>query len=621
MRTILLLNYLFLSFCCSQSMSYENLTSSKNNLKIENLKAITNFSSSERGYITISGVLVTNSSWKKQTISLQAHSTSWRKKTTIDKDIEILPSSRRYFRLYGEVSSNTYEIKFFVFANSRKIIRSSVQPRSGYNALRILYICPPKHFDASFLAPMMRRDLKQYRTVEIEQIGVQDLPSHWLEYSNIDVIIINSDRPFLEFGDVNNDKAQALLNWLKMGGHLVVSCASNLWLSKNKFMQHLFQLDEITTESHTSKAFENLVFSKTQYRFAHPQQRAIIKDLFWKLDYNYGSITYVGVDLKTYARSESTSNFWLQCLPKQKTPSVHEKIFKLGSENSYIDQAMFTKERAPILSLIIIMMILYFLFIGPINFTFLRKRNKTLYLIFSIPAIALVFCAVVLFYGFFSKGVSNIGKQISIYYPLENNKYYSKEFLAISSGAKNLYRIQGKEKSIVTKIFSEGSENLKYKQDKGLFIHNYPINLWETKFFRIDTVFNSSAIVLNKQGNDIVIDKGENNIEIIKSFYVKYKTREIYNLSNNSTNKTTFHYNKKLRTLNNYGYNTDLLDDNISSHLAKVINTEITNYLKCDNRDFVILLFRENWTPIKTEPSINITEKISALFMPIPRKN
>ena len=80
--------------------------------------------------------------------------------------------------------------------DGKEVIRASFSPRQNYNTLRVLYVAPKNYLDVSFLQPHIKRDLQSYRgQVEIEQIEAHDLPTHWLEYRNVDILIINLSIP------------------------------------------------------------------------------------------------------------------------------------------------------------------------------------------------------------------------------------------------------------------------------------------------------------------------------------------------------------------------------------------------------------------------------------------
>lgn len=619
MRRLLL--FIFVLCCCfGQTILYDTLVKTKSKLKIENLKAISNFSSDKMEYLTVSGVLVTDASWEKKNVSLQLYSSGFGKEVTISQDMELLPSSKRAFRLYGETSRSIYNLKFSVFFDGKEVIRTSFSPRQNYNTLRVLYVAPKNYLDVSFLQPHIKRDLQSYRgQVEIEQIEAHDLPTHWLEYRNVDILIINSDRPFLGISSMSDPRAKALVEWLRMGGHLIVSCGSHLFLSKNTFMQNLFAVDDISTESQSSEELQKMAFGKAQYAFKHPLQRAVVRDLLWTIDYSYGKITYIGGDLKTYSETNKNSGFWVKCLSRQNLQTTQNLFFK-DDEGDYIDRASFTKERAPVLALIITLMLIYVLIIGPFNFSFLRKRNRTIYLIFTIPAIAILFSFVVLFYGFFSKGVSNIGKKVSFYYDLGDGKYYAKEYVAISSGAKSLYDIAGSENATISKLFDRRDEHLKYQQGSGISIKDYPINLWETRFFRTDCVFDNKAFTIEKRKN-IVNVHNNLGVKIHKAYYVQSGTRYLYTLSENGNSSFTFKA-KPSYTIKRYGYSKPFWDQqNIPSHLAKVITAEIQRYVFFTDRDCVIAFIDKDFTPLQTSPNVNFNENVQILITPLTGEN
>ncbi|BBM83668.1 hypothetical protein [Candidatus Uabimicrobium amorphum] len=619
MRRPLLL--LFLLCCCyGQTVLYDTLVKTKSKLKIEKLRAIGNFSSHAMEYMTVSGVFVTDASWKKKKISLRVHSTDYGQEWTISQDMELLPSSKRSFRLYGHTKRRVDEIKFSVFFDGKEVIRASFSPSQRYDTFRILYVSPKNYLDGSLLQPRIQDDLKGYRNgVEMEKIQPHDLPTHWLEYRNVDALIINSDRPFLDIKSMSDPRATALFDWLKMGGHVIVSCGSHLFLSKNTFMQNLFSVAEISTESRSSEELQKFSFGKSQYAFKHPKQSAVVDDLLWTLDYGYGKITYIGGDVKNYAQANKERGFWLNCFsPRQN--AQNSTVFFKDDEGDYINRADFTKERAPILTLIITLMLIYVLVIGPFNFSFLRKRNRTIYLIFTIPAIAILFSFVVLFYGFFSKGVSNIGKKISFYYSLEDNRCYAKEYLSVSSGAKSLYDIAGSEGATVTKLFDRRDEHIQYRQDNGIFIKDYPINLWETRFFRVDSVFDHNSLTVERRKNRLSV---QNNLQvkIKKAYYVEGTTRYVYTLSAEENSSFTFQA-KPDYSLKRYGDSQIFWEkQGVPSHFAKVISSEIQRYISYTKRDFIMTFIDKDFTPTQTSPRVNFNENLQILITPLTREN
>lgn len=240
------------------------------------------------------------------------------------------------------------------------------------------------------------------------------LPIHWQSYGSASCILIN------DYSSLNLKREQetAILNYVKTGGTLIIS--TNLNPSEyngSQLLPYLPFRPEATFEPAPDlrgRVFNNknvLLMGgevKGDILLSYLQHPLIISGLVGE-----GRIIYITADL-------SGRPFTAKFEEKQLWKTLIKEINNLSAERKHIDleQALTTLPElsAPPFNLIFWTLFIYIVFVGPINYYYLKKKDKLTLLFITVPLIAIAFSSIIFFMGFSIKGSDILQRAFSIVY-------------------------------------------------------------------------------------------------------------------------------------------------------------------------------------------------------------
>lgn len=151
--------------------------------------------------------------------------------------------------------------------------------------------------------------------------------------------------------------------------------------------------------------------------------------------------------------SWSLNRTFIESLVQRTAPAVYagqefQKFMLMGRNNQYlIERALMTipELSLPSYKVIIIIFVIYILLAAPVSYIILKKRDKRELMWAVVPALSLVFVAVIYFIGFGTRLTDPILNKVSIIYGDENGNFASKSFGGVFTPNKGDLVVEGVE--------------------------------------------------------------------------------------------------------------------------------------------------------------------------------
>ncbi|MCD4783046.1 MAG: hypothetical protein K8T10_04350 [Candidatus Eremiobacteraeota bacterium] len=265
------------------------------------------------------------------------------------------------------------------------------------------------------------------------------LPVMWKGYDNVDFILINN-LPSLNLGRKHE---KAMLEYIATGGTLIFS--SNL--DPNEFNGSIFK-DHIPIKSTGSLAIDNapgatFIKSEVVVMGGKVDGEVIVKHgeipLLIKKRYGLGWIYFLTADLSTrpFNQDYEQDIIW---------KAIYDDREGAKTANLTIDNQRILSNlpelASPPLGAIFWALLVYIILIGPVNYFYLKKKDKLMYLFLTVPLISILFSTGIFLLGYSTKGSKIIFRKFSIIYlPNKQSAGLNDTIISLFSPSKTSYDI------------------------------------------------------------------------------------------------------------------------------------------------------------------------------------
>lgn len=596
------------------------------------------------GWFTITGEIATKYNWTANKIQICAkvgnyYDTS--KYFTTEMSLSA-PSRKRFFLHVIPKTYQDIELEFRVQDQVYPGPKITIDYDSSEDFLNVGYLpAKPEHHISSLqnikdfpgwnIPPQTRSYRSVLSRIYVSKIETNKLPNQWFAYTATDILILGTDQ------NLSTEQQQAIGQWVYAGGIVMFMPSDTTWLLNSDWAKQLLSVD-INNKNHRK---QNIAVLGTQIQSCitcpAPKQATSLTghpaNLFWQFPVGAGSIMYCGVPLgdSQAISSEDTTlmkeNIWTELVIPMFQEAMQKRNSYLGydisanSDNSYRsseEQLHYAldvgRKTAPGLHIILLLLMLYIVLIGPINFTYLRRKNRTIYLIWTIPLCALSFIFVILIYGYCIKGNDTRGQRVQIVHPIPQTQFSnSQEYCGILAGSQGLYNFEMKNNGYIRQLMRYNRTPIRYDETSNLKIVNHPFNLWSMDYFVTNSLIPYLDITAQMEKNhqryyptNIQIN---NNTSLTLQHPVLFYKERYYNFSDKkiSAGKNTY----EIR--NDYSESDgiqDVIRENWANYLDEDTLEMIQNIYVKRSGTFVLAWIIEPSQNNILEPSITSSEKI-----------
>ena len=239
------------------------------------------------------------------------------------------------------------------------------------------------------------------------------LPEAWKAYENIDCIVINN----LPALNMDAARQKAILDYAAAGGVIIFS--SNL--DPNEFNNSIFK-------EYLPLAPEETVVLEADKEVLNKEETVIMKGevqgetqvqledhpILIHKKFGEGHIFFVTADFsqKPFNSEYEEKEIWVRIF--KAIDSSTSKTLRINDTSRILSQL--PEMTTPPLDKIFWALLIYIVLIGPVNYFYLKKKDKLLYMFITIPIAALLFSTGIFFMGYATKGSSILLRKFNIVY-------------------------------------------------------------------------------------------------------------------------------------------------------------------------------------------------------------
>ncbi len=344
-------------------------------------------------------------------------------------------------------------------------------------------------------SPKLKKIISKDAQIYITYPSTSHLPPNWAGYESADLMIL-CNYPALS---ISLDQQKAIRDWVLSGGVLFISSS----LSPSEFSQSA--LDEIlpvtpqeTLQLQSTSAIESFAHGTPLEREADKPLLATGAEpgksdvLLWegkspllsRKNFGRGAVYYFACDITKPPFSTWSGNveFWSRVLS-----SI--VLFRKGAPAFADDSSPLSsmpQVRPPSKKNLSIFLFSYILIVGPLNYLFLRRKDRMLYTFLTVPLIAIIFTFSSFLFGYFTKGSSVLFRTVSMCeMERELTAAPLTSYFSLFSPGIERYDIHIRNpRSIAWELSTQGGKEFTLQWKEGLTIKDIAMDMWSMRRFK-----------------------------------------------------------------------------------------------------------------------------------------
>lgn len=323
------------------------------------------------------------------------------------------------------------------------------------------------------------------------------LPEVWKAYDNVDYILIN-DLPSL---NLEPEKQKAILGYAAAGGSVIFS--SNLdpgEFNNSVFKDYLPVIPETTIPLDRDESIfnqsETVITTgkvKGEVLYDYDKTPVLIRGKLGE-----GSIYFVTAD---FSRKPFKPDF--------EEKEIWTRIFRASeatiANNIRIDNtrvlANLPEMASPPLDKIFWALLVYIVLIGPVNYYYLKKKDRLMNMFLTVPLAALIFSTGIFFMGYAVKGSNILLRKFNIVYVSSGQSVgFVDSVVSLFSPSKIKYEMTLAEKESTGWELGEYGEmpETRVREEEYMVFEDLTIQMWSMRQFRAQrSRFFKEAFILN----------------------------------------------------------------------------------------------------------------------------
>lgn len=344
------------------------------------------------------------------------------------------------------------------------------------------------------------------RDVQVaEDLRKDALPESWAGYERAVMILLND----VSVQELTELQRNALVDWVRAGGTLLVSPGPDpLWL-ENEVLSRVAALPAPRVElvkklGSLEQEFGELAarepFSYYRWEGGRRLLGTAQEPLLTAFPAGLGNVYLLGMDLgrAPFTAWSNRHAFWKAIVQRVPAPPTREEWRTLiysqmgvASEQSLderIEPISIGLSSLPSVLLLLLVIGLYLVVIGPVNYLVLRRLNLQIYTVVTVPLIAFAFVLLIILLGYATRGVSSRHQRGSLsVVPAGDSRAFQTGYLGTLAASARGFDFdfgvgQAAHPLYVSREIAAAMQ-LRYEAGPATRLSGYPLKLWETGFF------------------------------------------------------------------------------------------------------------------------------------------
>ncbi len=435
--------------------------------------------------------------------------------TTFALPISLPSGAHKRIPVYVLPNNFTHEIKVELVSDGKDILSKTtiLHPQPNIN-----YIIGVAANQRGALSLVPGIQLPSGRLPLPVDVSLDELPDRSEALNSLDGLIVND----VDTSDLTPDQMSALISWVQRGGRLIIGGGSGALrttsgIPHNYLPMPINDLNELENLDALA-SFANTIPVRVPGPFVAAtsetlQGRTLAEQdglpLVQEIKFGEGYITFVALDLATapFNAWTGTTAFWETLLtpgaayPNWMPPDMSPRQMAanpIGNALSNIPSLDLPSARG-----VVILLGIYILLVGPVNYLFLRWRKKLHWGWVTIPVITIVFSAMSFGIGYAKRGSDLIVNKIAIIQAQSNGPAQVSSYIGLFSPANQSYEIEVTGENLLSPMSNYynpwmssippgggTSSNLTFVQSNPSRVRGLSVNQWSMQSFMTETTSN-----------------------------------------------------------------------------------------------------------------------------------
>jgi hypothetical protein len=418
--------------------------------------------------------------------------------------VSLANGARKRLPVYVLPNNFTHEVKVDFVAGEETLQseRVVVQPQPNINYL--IGIAANER-GAFFLLPSIR--LPSGRQPVVIDVDLATLPERPEGLRSLDCLILND----IDSSSLTPEQASALSAWVQQGGRLVIgggagAIQTTSGLPTEMLPLHpngLTDLDQLDAFAEFAQTSPVRVPGPFVVATGGNEQGQTLAEqnglpLVQEISFGDGYITLVALDLSAspFDAWTGTPSFWETILtpgavyPNWMPPDMSMRQIASGPISNALSNL--PSLDLPSAKSLAILLIVYIVVVGPINYVILRWRKKLHWAWVTIPLITILFAGLSFGIGYAKRGTDLIVNKIAIIEGQPNGSAQISSYIGLFSPANQGYEIEVSGQSLLSPMStyydpwsggSGGGNNLTFVQSNPSLMRGLTVNQWSMQSF------------------------------------------------------------------------------------------------------------------------------------------
>jgi len=420
-----------------------------------------------------------------------------------------LPSgARKRLPVYVLPNNYTHELKVDLVVNDGVVQSQNtvLQPQPNIN-----YLIGVAAQERGALALLPSIQLPNSRLPVVVDITLDTLPDRAEALNTLDCLILND----VDSSSLSPKQVDALQGWIAQGGRLLIGGGAGALQTSSGLPTSLLplqpnSLDELdNVDSLAAFADANPIRVPGPFVVATGKQIQGLTlaeqdqiPLIVEVSLGEGAITFVALDLSftPFDAWGGTSAFWEKVLssgaayPDWMPPDMSMRQLTAGPLGNALSNI--PSLDLPSASAIVVLLAIYVLLVGPVNYLFLRWRKKLQWAWITIPVITLAFSGMSFGLGYAKRGTDLIINKIAIIQPQNDGVAHVSSYLGLFSPANQAYQIEVSGDNLLSPMTNyydpwsssvSSAGNLTFVQGDPSLVRGLTVNQWSMQSFMTET--------------------------------------------------------------------------------------------------------------------------------------
>jgi hypothetical protein len=431
---------------------------------------------------------------------------------TFAKSISLPAGSRKQTTLSILPNNFSRELEVEFLSNQEVIKTNLISVSPNQNDSIMVGVSARERGGLSLISNIQRNDTS--REVVLFDLLGDLLPEKSREFESIDVIVLNDT----DTSQLTPQQKAALDDWVSKGGHLIIGGGPGLektisGISENLINFTVSRTIEINDLTNLEKFADNQdILLSGPFTFAQIvptggtpliQEEGI--QILTQWEYGHGMISVSALDLATspFNAWSGTTNFWINLLSSDlQYPTWMPRDISLRQMRA--NSMSYPLSNLPSLDIpsvraLGILLILYIVVIGPVNFLLLKLKNKLHLAWVTIPALTVLFALGAFGLAYSLRGNDIMINKLSIIDLTRTGRANIDSYVGIFSPSQSAYEIEIAGDHLLSPSYSgyydpwssssfSVSGNTTFLQDNPSRVLGLSVNQWSMQSFNIEAI-------------------------------------------------------------------------------------------------------------------------------------